>query len=53
MFYKHFLPKNPVHFFNHSRSEKTIETMKNPYRIAVKIVVFFKMGRFTSQKASF
>ena len=53
MLYKHFLPKNPVDFFLHSRKTKAVVLVKEPDKNREKFFFIFKMAHFTSQNGPF
>ena len=53
MLYKHFLPKNPVDLFFHSRKTKAVVLVKEPDKIREKFFFIFKMAHFTSQNGPF
>ena len=50
---KHFLPKNHVGLFFHSRRTEAVVLVKEPDKIEEKIFSIFKMARFTSQNGPF
>ena len=51
--YKHFLPKNPVDLFLHSRKTNALVLVKEPDKNREKIFFNFKMAHFTSQNGPF
>jgi len=53
MLYKHFLPKNPVDLFLHSRKTKAVVLVKEPDKNREIFFFNFKMAHFTSQNGPF